>query len=106
MRMRIFARPLAVVLVAFSPAMLGQARAQSTQSTPCVTQSECDLREDQRDTRARRDQWNANAKYQEEASAERRRLGAQAQARAESGRLSRVQEVMRRRREAAARTGH
>jgi len=84
---------------------LAPAHAQSQQS-PCVTQSECDLREDQRETQARRDQWNANAKYQEEATAERRRLGAQAQARTETGRLSRVQEVMRRRREAAARAGH
>ena len=106
MKMQIFARPFAAVLVAFSPAMLDQVRAQSTQSTPCVTQSECDLREDQRDTQARREQWNANAKYQEEATAERRRLSAQAQARADSGRLSRVQEVMRRRREAAARAVH
>lgn len=105
MTARKFARTLALSVSAFT--MLGPvpARAQY-QQPPCVTKSECDYREDQRETQALHDQWNANVKYQEEAAAERRRLNAQVEARTENGRLSRIQDVMRRRREAAARAGH
>ena len=100
---------LAVLLAGASAAMLGgaAARAQSTTDpSPCVTQSECDLRADQRATEARQAEWNANAKAQEDGRADLRRIEAATVARHESGRLSRVQEIMRRRREAAAQGGN
>jgi len=101
--------PFALMLAISISSVLGHgvAHAQtSSDQTPCVTQSQCDLRDDMRDTEARRAEWNANVKRDQDARAEIRRLGAEAQARNESGRLSRVQEVMRRRREAAAHAGN
>ena len=104
------ARLIALILASASSAILGPsaASAQSTQSqqSPCVTQAECDARADARDAEARRTAWNARVKDQQEGAAEVRRLKAEAGTRTESGRLSRVQEVMRRRREAAARAGN
>ena len=75
-------------------------------STPCVTKSECDTRADQADQAARNAQWKKGLQVQDDISAHNAERKAQAYDRAESGKLSRLQEVMRRRRAAAAAAGN
>lgn len=98
------------MLASFSMGMAGSASAQAKpsddQQSPCTTKIECDTRADQRDTEARSEAWNATVRANETSAETQRQLRAAALNRAEGGKLSRVQEVMRRRREAAARAGN
>lgn len=102
--MRKVRNPILIALAAgFTPALLIAAAARADQSsTPCVTQSECDARVDAADQAARNAQWKKGVQLQADMAAHRAEARADAYNQAESGKLSRVQEVMRRRRERAA----
>ena len=71
-------------------------------STPCVTQSECETRAEQATQAARNAEWKKGAQVQDDISAHNAERQAESYNRAESGKLTRLQEVMRRRRAAAA----
>ena len=71
-------------------------------TTPCVTKSECDLREEQAAQAARNAEWKRGEQVQGDISAHNAERQADSYNRAESGKLTRLQEVMRRRRAAAA----
>jgi hypothetical protein len=75
-------------------------------SAPCATKAECDYRQDQIDTANRRAEWDRNEKAQQDAVFARQQAKAQAQASSEAGKMSRIQEVMARRRAAAAAAGN
>ena len=87
----------------FATMLLGPGSAQAdTYSTPCTTKSECDLREEQAAQAARNADWKRGVQVQDDISAHNAERQAESYNRAESGKLSRMQEVMRRRRAAAA----
>ena len=71
-------------------------------TTPCVTKSECETREEQAAQAARNADWKRGAQVQDDISAHSAERQAESYNRAESGKMSRMQEVMRRRRAAAA----
>ena len=80
----------------------GNAQSSQEYEAPCTTKAECDAQDDARALRQRQQAWHDMVKSNEEAEARSRQLRAEARAQTESGRLTRLQEVMRRRREAAA----
>ena len=80
----------------------GNAQSSPEYEAPCTTTAECDARADARALRQRQQDWHDMVKGNEEANARIRQLRAEARAQTESGRLTRLQDVMRRRREAAA----
>ncbi|MDB5722151.1 MAG: hypothetical protein JWP15_2769 [Alphaproteobacteria bacterium] len=85
--------------------MAGQAAAQNDE-TPCTTKSECDFRAEQRDMRIRQADWDANVRRERDFDAQRQQIRAQVRAENENGKLTRIQEIMRRRRAAAAAAGN
>ena len=89
----------ALITAALLPALSAPAAAQ--QDTPCVTKSECDLRQDAIDMKNRRDAWDASVKRENDYALQRARLCARARADANNGRVSRTQEIMHRRHLAA-----
>ena len=93
---RLFTAGLASLLLAPVAARADQ------YSTPCVTKSECETREEQAAQAARNADWKRGAQVQDDISAHNAERQADSYNRAESGKLTRLQEVMRRRRAAAA----
>ena len=98
-------RPIFLVVGCIGGTVLPVASsAQSSQEyeAPCTTKADCDAQDDARALRQRQQVWHDMVKSNEEQNARIRQLRAEARAQTESGRLTRLQEVMRRRREAAA----
>ena len=87
--------------------MFGLAQSAAAQSgTPCLTQSECDLREDLRDTAARTAEYQRNVKNQEDAHAVAMQARNEARARANGNRDQKLAVILQRRRDAYARAQH
>ena len=94
---------LCLLTVGFAGMFLAPIKAQADQySTPCVTKSECDLRAEQAAQAARNADWKNGNQVQADITAHNAERKAESYNRAESGKLTRMQEVMRRRRAAAA----
>ena len=95
----------AVTLIVAS--VTGVAQSASAQNgTPCMTQSECDLRTDLRDTAARRAEYARNVKNQEDAHAAAMQLQNEARAQAKGDRNDKLAAILQRRRDAYARSQH
>lgn len=89
--------------IGLASTLLVSAAARADQyATPCVTKSECETREEQAAQAARNAEWKRGAQVQDDISAHNAKRQVESYNRAESGKLSRMQEVMRRRRAAAA----
>lgn len=103
---------MAAVIIAASAAsaMSAPATAQdSDREKACLHASQtsrCEMSRDELDTLYRHRDWDANVKRNEEAAAQRRQLTAEARDRADRGSLSRLDQVMRRRRAAAQASGN
>ena len=80
----------------------GNAQSSQAYEAPCTTKAECDARADARALRQRQEDWHDLVTRNEEQDVRMRQMRADAHAQTENGRLTRLQEVMRRRREAAA----
>ncbi len=80
----------------------GSAQSSTEYEAPCTTKASCDAQADARELRQRQDNWRDMVKQNQEADAFAHQMRAEARAQTERGRLTRLQEVMRRRREAAA----
>ena len=85
---------LSLLAIAFASASLPAA---AQDDTPCVTQSQCDLRQEMIDMKNRRDAWNASVKREQDYAIQRAQMRAQAKADANNGRVLRAQDIMHRR---------
>lgn len=104
--MSIFRRAAAAATVfVFSVAGLAQ-DASAQNGTPCLTQNECDLRMDLRDTAARRAEYARNVKNQEDAHAAAMQLQIEARAQAKGDRNDKLAAILQRRRDAYAHSQH
>lgn len=100
------ARAVAVATL-FAGSVFGLAHSASAQSaTPCLTQSDCDLREDLRDTAARRAEYARNVSNQENAHAAAMQALNQARVRANGNRDAKLAAILQHRRDAFARSQH
>ena len=86
---------------------MGLAHGASAQTrAPCMTQSECDLQEDLRDTAARHAEYARNVKNQEDAHAAAMQARNDARAHANGNRDQKLAAILQRRRDAFARLQH
>ena len=91
----------------FAGSLFGLAHSASAQNaTPCLTQSDCDLQEDLRDTAARKAEYARNVRNQEDAHAAAMQARNQAQTRANGNRDAKLAAILQRRRDAFARSQH
>ena len=104
--MRTIARAAAAATL-FCGSVFGFSHIASAQNgTPCLTQNECDLQEDLRDTAARKAQYARNVKNQEDAHAAAMQALNEGQARANGNRDAKLAAILQRRRAAFARSQH
>ena len=93
--------------IMFVGSVTGLAQNASAQNgTPCMTQNECDLQEDLRDTAARKAEYARNVRNQEDAHAAVMQLMNQARAQANGNRDAKLAAILQRRRDAFARSQH
>lgn len=87
--------------------IFGLARAGMAQNTtPCMTQSECDLQEDLRDTASRQAQYARNVRNQESAHAAAMQARDEMRAHANGNRDEKLAAILQRRRDVFARSHH
>ena len=100
-------RRATVAATLFVGSLAGLTQSASAQNgTPCMTQSECDLRTDLRDTAARRAEYARNVQNQEDAHAAAMQLQNEARAQAKGDRNDKLAAILQRRRDAYAHSQH
>jgi hypothetical protein len=97
------ARSLAALTLFVGSAFSMAQGAVAQNSTPCMTQSECDLREDLRDTAARHAEYARNVRNQEEAHAAAMQARNEARARVAGNKEAKLEAILQHRRDAYAR---